>query len=139
MKEHEEFKELFKKFEETGKRASKQKHMLIEELVKELKAHEQIEEQIFYPAVQKKASKEIQELILEGIEEHRVADFVVARIQQSQPEDDLFDARVKVLMESVKHHMREEEKQVFPEAREKLGDDLERLGAEMEELHQKLE
>jgi hemerythrin-like domain-containing protein len=138
-KEHDEMKELFKKFEETGKRAGKQKRTIMDEIIKELKAHEQIEEQIFYPAMQKKGGKEIQDKILEGIEEHRVADFVVERLQQSQPEDDHFDARAKVLMESVMHHIREEEKEVFPEAKDKLGDDLERLGAEMEALHQKLE
>lgn len=139
LKDHEEIKDFFKQFEEAGERAYKKKQSIAQETIKELRAHSQLEERIFYPAVQEKGSKEIKDLILEGIEEHRVADFMMGRIEQTDPEDKLFAARYKVLTESVQHHLKEEERQVFPEARKVLADDLDRLGAEMEALEKQLE
>ena len=139
LKDHEEIKDLFKQFEEAGERANKKKQTIATNVIKELRSHSQLEERIFYPAVQAKGSKEIQDKILEGIEEHRVADFEMERIQQTQPEDQTFDARVKVLMESVRHHIKEEEREIFPEAKKVLGDDLDRLGSEMEALEKQLE
>jgi hemerythrin-like domain-containing protein len=138
-KEHDEFKEYFKQFEEAGKKAQKKKEKIAEEVIKELKTHTQIEERIFYPAVQAKGTKEMGELILEGIEEHRLADYAIQRLQETDSGDETYDAKFKVLMESVKHHLKEEENQLFPEVRKTMKDDLNRLGEEMEALHKQLE
>lgn len=140
--EHDEVKAMFKEFEgQSGKGAKAQqaKQELAAKVIEELKAHAQIEEQIFYPAVLEKAKGETHDLIIEGIEEHRVADFMMERLQQAGPGEEVFDARFKVLIESVKHHINEEERSLFPEARKLLENDLERLGEEMQKLHDQLE
>lgn len=140
--EHEEIKGMFREFEEQSgksKKATEAKQALAKKVIEELKSHAQIEEQIFYPAVREKAKGETRSLVFEGIEEHRVADFMMERLQQAQPGEETFDARFKVLIESVKHHINEEERSLFPEARKLLENDLERLGDEMEKLHAQLE
>lgn len=139
LKDHEEIKEFFSQFEESGERARKKKQTIAEKVIKEIKSHSQLEEQIFYPAVREQADKETQEVVLEGIEEHRIADFMMARLQETQPEDETFDAKFKALMESVRHHLKEEEHKLFPEAKKILGKELDRLGAEMEALEKQLE
>jgi len=140
IEDNNEIKEFFSQFEEAGERAYKTKQAIAEKTIEEIKAHSQLEEQIYYPAVLKKSGKEIQELILEGLEEHRVADFLIERIQATQPEDETFDAKYKVLTEYLKHHLKEEEKELFPESKKILGiEELNRLGVQMEALEKQLE
>lgn len=139
IKDHEEIKQYFREFEVAGERAHKKKQTIAEKLIKELHAHTQIEERLFYPTVMEKGDKELKELVLEGIEEHRAADFMIERVKNTQPEDETFEAKFKVLMEVVEHHLKEEEKEMFPEARKVLKDELEPLGARMEEMHKQLE
>ena len=134
LQEHEEIRKLFGQFEEAGPRAYKKKQGIVEKVIEELKMHSLEEERIFYPAMMEKASKEAQDMVKEGIEEHRVADFLMERLHTTQPEDETYDAKFKVLIESVEHHIKEEEKQIFPEAKKVLKDDLERMGAEMEAM-----
>jgi hypothetical protein len=76
---------------------------------------------------------------LEGIEEHRLADFAIERIQGLDPQDETYDAKFKVLKESVLHPIKEEEKSMFPECNKALStEELDRLGQEMEALEQQL-
>jgi hemerythrin-like domain-containing protein len=140
LKDHEEIKAFFRQFEEAGERAYKTKQTIAEKAIEELKSHSQLEERIFYPTVQEKAKKELQAVIREGIEEHRVVDFLMERLQQTKPEDETFDAKFKVLIESVEHHLKEEERELFPESKKLLDkEELDRLGAEMEALEEQLE
>lgn len=138
-KDHEEIKDLFKQFEEAGERAKKKKETIAQMAIKELHTHMQMEEQIFYPAVREKGDQELKDLVLEGIEEHRVADFTMGRIEKDGMEVETFEARFKVLMESVRHHLKEEESKMFPEAKKVLADDLDHLGSELEAMHKRLE
>jgi hemerythrin-like domain-containing protein len=140
IKDHQEIKDFFKQFEEAGERAKKKKATLAQDTIKELRSHSQLEEQFFYPAAQQKGGKEINDLILEGLEEHRIADFMMERLETTTPEDDTFDAKYKALSEAVKHHLKEEEKKLFPMTR-KVFDrkELNSLGAQMEALEKKLE
>jgi hemerythrin-like domain-containing protein len=139
LDEHKMFRQLIAKFEEAGERAHKTKLNTAVKLVEELRAHSQMEEQIFYPAARAKADKELEGVILEGIEEHRIADFMMERLEDVQPDDETFDAKFKALSEAVKHHLKEEESKLFPKARTLLKEDLERLGAQMEALEKQLE
>ena len=139
IKDHDEIKQYFREFEQAGERAYKTKQTIAEKVIEELHAHTQIEEQLFYPTVMQKGNKELKDLVLEGIEEHRAADFMIERVRTTQPEDETFDAKVKVLIEEVEHHLKEEEKEMFPEARKVLKDELEPLGAQMEAMHKRLE
>jgi hemerythrin superfamily protein len=138
IQEHQEIKELFSQFEAAGERAYKKKQTIAEKVIKEITSHAQEEEQIFYPAVLEKADKETKALVLEGIEEHRIADFMMERLRTTQPEDETYDAKFKALTESVEHHLKEEERQLFPESKKILKDDLDRLGAEMEALEKQM-
>ncbi len=139
LKDHEEIRGYFREMEEAGERAKQTKRKLAEQVIRELKNHTQLEERIFYPAVLEKAQDELRSLVLEGIEEHRVAEFMMERVQDADPGDERFTARFTVLVESVEHHIKEEEKSLFPESKKLLADDLDRLGAEMEALEKKLE
>lgn len=139
LKDHEEIKQYFRQFEEAGERAHKKKQTIAEKVMEELRVHTQIEERLFYPAVMEKGGKELKKLVLEGIEEHRAADFMVERLKSTQPEDETFEAKFMVLMEVVEHHLKEEEKEMFPEAKKALGNDLEPLGEQMEQMHQQME
>ena len=78
-----------------------------------LTVHTQIEEEIFYPAVREAIEKA--ELIDEAIVEHAAAKQLIAEIEEMDPADELYDAKVKVLGEQVRHHIEEEEDKLFPE------------------------
>jgi hemerythrin superfamily protein len=136
--DHEKVKKLFGQFEEAGERAFKTKLGIFEKVVKELKIHSQLEERIFYPATMEQGDKEAQELVREGIEEHRVADYMMERLQAAGAEDATFAAKFKVLMENVEHHIEEEEGQLFPKAKKALGEGLDGIGDEMQALKRQL-
>ncbi len=138
-RDHDEIKALFRQMQEAGKGAKQTKRKLAEQVIRELQNHTRLEERIFYPAVLEKAKGELRSLVLEGIEEHRMAEFMMERVQDAEPGDEQFEARFMVLVESVEHHIKEEEKSMFPEAKKLLADDLDRLGAELEALEHQLE
>ena len=124
---------MFKQFEALGERATADangnKKMLVDALCAALSVHAQIEEEIFYPAVRETA-KETDALMDEAEVEHASAKELVMQRQEMDPEDDLYDAKVKVLSEQIAHHVKEEEKEMFPKAK-KAGLDLVALGQEM--------
>ena len=95
-----------------------------------LTVHAQIEEEIFYPAAQD-AIKE-PDLVDEATVEHASAKDLIAQIESSEPSDELFDAKVKVLGEYIDHHVKEEESEMFPQVR-KAKLDLDALGAQLQE------
>jgi hemerythrin superfamily protein len=132
-KDHAKVKELFKKFEDAGDRAGQTKQRLFEEIKSELDVHAGIEEEIFYPAMQKVRSNEAKDLVLEALEEHKVVKTLLKEIARLTPEDDEFDAKVKVLQENVEHHADEEEKKMFPQAKQHLSEERRaELGEQME-------
>ncbi|MGI8553744.1 MAG: hemerythrin domain-containing protein, partial [Dehalococcoidia bacterium] len=92
--------------------------------------HTKLEEEIFYPAVQKKL-KDLKKTVNEGLEEHHVVKILINELKQLDPKDEHYDAKFKVLTENVEHHIEEEETEMLPEAEEKLGKDVDKLGDEM--------
>ena len=105
---------------------------LAEKILTELEVHTTIEEELFYPAV-KDAGEELKEIVDEGVEEHHVADTLMAEIKGLGPDEDAFAAKMKVLIENVEHHVEEEEQEMFPQTRKALDKAaLEDLGARME-------
>lgn len=127
--QHDEVEALFEKFDELGDRASTSKKKLANEICEQLIMHTQIEEEIFYPAL-RAASKEMADMLDEALVEHASAKDLIAQIQEMEPGDDLYDAKVTVLGEYIEHHVEEEEDEMFPKVR-KLKLDLDALGAEM--------
>ncbi len=136
--DHARVRELFKQFEEAGENAHVKKQKIAEKTFAEITVHSQLEEEIFYPAVRATGEKG-EELVLAGIEEHRIADFMLERLHETQPDDESFEAKYKVLTESVEHHLKEEEREMFPHAKKALGDELDQLGSEMHERKPQLQ
>jgi len=127
--QHDEVKAMFKQFDELGERATTSKKKLATEICEQLIMHTAIEEEIFYPAL-RETSKEMEDMLDEAFVEHASAKDLIAQVQEMEPGDDLYDAKVTVLGEYVAHHVEEEEEEMFPKVR-KLKLDLDALGAEM--------
>lgn len=123
--DHRKVKNLFDQFEEAS---DKEKEQICEEVIKELKIHSAIEEEIFYPAMRQSAKDE--ELMDEAEEEHRVAKTLIEDLEKAKSSAEHFEAKFMVLAESVRHHIKEEEKEMFKEAK-KADVDLEELGEKM--------
>ena len=131
--DHKTVEGLFKKFEKAGDGAKKTQKDLAEKITEELSIHAAIEEEVFYPAV-RAALEEEEDTILEAYEEHHVVKFLLSEIEVMDPEDERFKAKVTVLIESVRHHVEEEEQELFPEVRKALGRKrLGEIGDQMEE------
>lgn len=135
--EHREVSGLFDQYEKLTDRAKVSKKKLADQICNALILHTTIEEEIFYPAV-RESSKEAEDKIDEAVVEHAAAKDLIAQIQEMDPDDELYDAKVKVLSEQIDHHVQEEEKEMFPMAK-KSGVDLAALGQEMAERKQELE
>ena len=127
--QHREVHEMFEKFENMTDRAKVSKKKLADEICQALIMHTTIEEEILYPAV-RESSKEAEDMIEEAIVEHASAKDLIAQIQEMDPDEELYDAKVKVLGEMIEHHVEEEEKEMFPKVR-KLDLDLAAIGQEM--------
>jgi hemerythrin superfamily protein len=127
--QHKEVHAMFEKFENMTDRAKVSKKKLADEICSALIMHTTIEEEILYPAV-REASKDTEDMVDEAVVEHASAKDLIAQVQEMDPGDDLYDAKVKVLGELVDHHVEEEEKEMFPKMRA-LKLDLSALGQEM--------
>lgn len=138
--DHEKVRGLLAQLTDTTSRAEKTRTKLISEIAEELRIHTKIEEQIFYPAF-KEAGKDHEEaMFYEASEEHKAVEMqVLPDLEGSDVASEAFTGRAKVLREMIEHHAKEEEKEMFPQAR-KLFDDkqLEALGEKMMQLKQEL-
>ena len=138
--DHEEVEQLFRQFEKLTERAHKSKQKIAMKVIRELAIHSAIEEMFFYPAVRTAALKatartlkEAGGAVLESLEEHHVVKWTLSELEKMKPEDERFDAKFTVLMESVRHHVEEEQDELFPKVRRLLGQDLlEELGERRE-------
>jgi hypothetical protein len=136
--DHRRFEQLLKDGEETTERAIKGRGEVLDTLTSELNVHEAIEEQILYPALRPHA--EAHAIVLEGIEEHHVADIIVKELHEVRKDNEKWGAKFKVLKESVEHHIQEEERRMFPVARGVIArEELLALGARMRVLKAELE
>jgi len=131
--DHQRVTELFEQYEKSRSTAKKQK--LVTAICEELSVHALVEEEIFYPAV--KAALKDKELIPEAIVEHATIKEFIAKLDGRSPDGEMFDAQVQVMGEYVKHHVKEEQTQIFPKARKSRLDMLE-LGRRMAEHKRQL-
>lgn len=122
--DHKLVSDLFEQFESARSSAKKQK--LVEQICLELTIHAMVEEEIFYPAV-KQALKD-DELVPEAIVEHDTLKSLIAQVEGVEPDGEMYDAKVKVMSEYVKHHVKEEQGEMFPKAN-KTRLDMDELGA----------
>ena len=99
-------------------------------LTRELNAHELIEEKLFYPAISR--YPEAKDIVLEGFQEHHVADLIVKELHTTALDNERWGAKFKVLKENIEHHIQEEEGPMFRTARGVMSrDELLQLGAQM--------
>ena len=114
--DHEAVEKKFKRFEGLGPRALKTKAAVVADVIEALSVHAVIEEQLLYPAVRERLTEE-EDQVLEALEEHHVVKWTLSELDGMSPDHERFDAKVTVLMESVRHHVKEEEKDLFPKVR----------------------
>jgi hypothetical protein len=127
--DHRKVEMLFDQYEEMKEESGEdEKRQLAQRICMELKVHTQIEEELFYPWARE--NLEEADLVEEAQVEHQSAKDLIAQLEGAGEIDETYDAKVKVLGEYVKHHVQEEENEMFPQL-ESMQDELDELGQEM--------
>lgn len=111
-KDHKKVKGLFEEFEQAEDAATKQR--IVETALTELEVHSKLEEELIYPAI--RAEIDDDDLMDEALEEHHVVHGLLVELKKMKPSDERYDAKFTVLAESVRHHIKEEESEMFPKA-----------------------
>lgn len=135
--DHRKVEKMFKEFEKKKEKDRDAAIELVGQILSELTVHTQIEEEIFYPTMRESGGEKMADLLDEAEVEHASAKDLIAQIASMSPDEELYDARVTVLGEYVKHHVKEEEGEIFPKAK-KAGVDMEELGTMLAERKQEL-
>jgi hemerythrin superfamily protein len=127
--DHQNVEGLFTRFEELASgNGTKAKGEVVHKIITQLSIHAAIEEQVFYPAV-REALVDVNPTILEALEEHHAVKMLLVEIEKLPPTAERFDAKVTVMIENVRHHVKEEEDELFPKVREAMTvQQLEELG-----------
>jgi hemerythrin superfamily protein len=136
--DHRKLKELIDEFYAADERAYRTKKAIAERVFRELEVHTRLEEEIFYPAVKSRMDEVGEDLILESVETHRVIATLIDELKAMKSDDVFYSAKFKVLAENVEQHIEAEEGELFPGAQQKLGDDMKRLGEELERRREQL-
>jgi hemerythrin superfamily protein len=144
--DHQNVMKMFRQYERS-REGFQEKQEMAQTIIKELEAHATVEEELFYPEG-RSAEGKLTELINEGYEEHHVVKTIMEEMKGFQTEEaeghggwegmDEFDAKLKVMMENVEHHIQEEEGQMFPLMKKHLGSRAAELGTQMEQRKQSM-
>jgi hemerythrin superfamily protein len=135
--DHKEIRRLFREFQAAGDSAVKTKGTLAGKIIELLTVHTYIENEVMYPEV-RALLPDLEDDILESYEEHHVADVLCMELAAMAPDAERFDAKVTVLIESVTHHIEEEEQEWFPQVRAGLSrKQLQEIGVRLEEARAK--
>jgi hemerythrin-like domain-containing protein len=118
-KDHAKVKGLFEELEKTTERGVKTREELFASINEELTLHAELEEKLFYPRL--KEEKETHETTLEAMEEHALVKKLLKELEAAPKGTEVWAAKAKVLMENVRHHIEEEEGELFKQARRVLG------------------
>ncbi|HEX2026070.1 MAG TPA: hemerythrin domain-containing protein [Actinomycetota bacterium] len=131
--DHKTVEDLFGRYEEAGDEAYQEKRHLRDRIVKELTVHATIEEEIFYPAT-REARGETEQMVEEAYQEHAKAKQALTELERMEPEDPRFEQLMRSLIADVRHHVEEEEGEMFPKVQQALPKDrLQSLAEEMKE------
>ena len=136
VEDHRKVKKIFDEFKKLKSEDAGEKEDLVRMACTELKIHAMVEEEIFYPAVREKL--EDTGLIDEAEVEHTVAKQLIGELEEMTPDEELYDAKFTVLGEYVNHHVAEEEKQIFPQAK-KAKVDMQALGKKIKQRKKELQ
>lgn len=134
--DHRTVEDLFEEYEHA--RRADRKQAIVQQICEELTIHAQLEESAFYPEAKKALGKEGSDLIDEAQVEHSSLKWLIAQLEEEGPDSDLYAAKVTVLKEYVQHHVKEEEKELFPKLR-KTDLDLGALGQVLLETKEQLQ
>jgi hemerythrin superfamily protein len=139
LEDHKKVQKLFKDFEKLDREDTEACQEVVSTACTELKVHSMIEKELFYPAVRDQVEKEEDEDLLSEAEvEHQTVDQLVETLEGMDPGDAMYAAHFTVLSEYVKHHVQEEEKEMFPRVKKMKSLDLDALGEEMKSRKQEL-
>lgn len=133
IKDHQTVKDLIGRLKSS--KYSKDKGDLLVQIENEIQLHSQAEEQIFYPAMREYDN----ELIEHSVEEHRQVDQVLTDLVGMSGNDKNFQNKISELEQALNDHIEEEEGTLFPEAEENIGDRLDQLGEQIENLKKDLD
>jgi len=128
--DHRKVEMLFDQYEDNKEGEEEMKRQLAERICGELTVHAQVEEELFYPWLRETLDEDDQEMVEEAQVEHNGAKDLIAQIEAAEDVDATYDAMVKVLSEYIKHHVKEEENEIFPEVASE-GEELDELGQEL--------
>ena len=128
--DHRKVEKLFDQYEDEKEGDEDTKRQLAERICAELTAHAQLEEEVFYPWVKENIDDDEMDMLEEAYVEHASAKDLIAQIQGATEVDATYDAKVKVLSEYIKHHVQEEENELFEEISDRR-EELDELGQEM--------
>jgi iron-sulfur cluster repair protein YtfE (RIC family) len=118
-RQHRDVEKLFR--QALKSESNTERRQLVQEIAAQLRMHTMLEEQIFYPAFRDGVgTKKAEERVLEAFEEHHVVDLVMAELAKIDASAENYHARLTVLHELVRHHVEEEEEEMFPTAEKKL-------------------
>ncbi len=133
--DHAKVQKAFKEFEKMDREDTERMKQLVQTVCEDLKVHTSLEEEIFYPAVREAIEDE--DIMNEAAVEHETAKMLIDQLENMGPDDPNFHATFTVLGEYVKHHIKEEEDEMFPQAK-KTDLDFEDLAQRMKERKQEL-
>ena len=133
--DHAKVKKAFKEFETLDREDTEACRQLVQTVCDDLKVHTTLEEEIFYPAVREAIEDE--DIMNEASVEHETAKMLIEQLENMEPDDPNYFATFTVLGEYVMHHVKEEEGEMFPQAK-KAGIDLEALGERMQDRKSEL-
>jgi hemerythrin-like domain-containing protein len=136
--DHRKVEALFAQYE-TATGEHSQKETLIKQICQELEAHTRLEEEIFYPIMQISLNEEGEQLIAEATNAHEMIKNIIVQLSSMIPGEASCDAVMQQLKQWVKHHVAEEEKEMLPKAEQQLSDQLESLGARLQQYKQRLQ
>ena len=130
MSDHRKVEDLFEQFEQEKDSDEGTRREIAQQICAELTIHAQVEEELFYPWLREQLEDDDMEMVEEAQVEHNTAKDLIAQIEGATDIDEVFNAKVKVLGEYIKHHVQEEENEIFPEVRDQQ-EELDELGQEM--------
>jgi len=136
--DHRKVEQLYQRYQGANGQ-TQQKQSIIREICSELTIHAKLEEDIFYPAVERKLGKDGTTLVKEALKEHNEMKRAIGKLQASQFADSACEQVFQELMSGVQHHVKEEESEMLPQAQQHLGAESDRLGMQMQQRKQELQ
>ncbi len=132
--DHNNVEELFRRFETAGPDDASELGRVRDLVVEQLSKHATVEEQVFYPAIRARLGKDEEFDVLEALEEHHLVKLALSELQKLAPTNDRFRAKMTVLIENVRHHVEEEENDLFKQVRDIFSvEELNQLGERVDQ------